>query len=247
MVGSSNEFVSTSSKISLFDKFNFGFWKYMMRPFMEFEEFGLINVIDDGEYVVETFKTSGEIKVEREPEYFSKEEKRKIQLNKRPNNKLPSSLNPDEYNRVGGCTTAKEMWDIILTTYEGTNLVKENRIALLTRKVETCFVLNPEEKEKFKLRSDEGLLVGYSNISRAYRFNKRISKVIESINVICDEKGSVQPPDDDEEDLQITQDVLIRSVNDGLKTRAQAREAMTNAAVVSTTEPKNIKEALEDT
>ncbi|GAA0162372.1 hypothetical protein LIER_18477 [Lithospermum erythrorhizon] len=75
MVGSSNESASTSSRVPLFDKSNFGFWKDRMRAHMDSEEFGLLKVIDDGEYVVERFKTSGETKVERNLKIFLKKRK----------------------------------------------------------------------------------------------------------------------------------------------------------------------------
>ena len=53
----------------------------------------------------------------------------------------------------------------------------------------TCFVLNDKEhKRKFDPKSDEGLFLGYSPNSRAYRmFNKRSKIVMESTNVVVDD------------------------------------------------------------
>ena len=52
-----------------------------------------------------------------------------------------------------------------------------------------CYILNDRENlGKFDARSDEGIFLGYSTTSRAYRvFNKRTKTVMESINVKIDD------------------------------------------------------------
>ena len=53
----------------------------------------------------------------------------------------------------------------------------------------TCFILkNRENVGKFDSRSDEGIFLGYSSTSKAYRvYNKRTKKVMETINVVINE------------------------------------------------------------
>ena len=53
----------------------------------------------------------------------------------------------------------------------------------------TCFILKDRENVgKFDSRSDEGIFLGYSSTSKAYRvYNKRTKKVMETINVVIDE------------------------------------------------------------
>ena len=53
----------------------------------------------------------------------------------------------------------------------------------------TCFIFNDRENVgKFDSRSDEGIFLGYSSISKAYRvYNKRTMKVMEIVNVIINE------------------------------------------------------------
>ena len=52
----------------------------------------------------------------------------------------------------------------------------------------TCFILKDRENvRKFDSRSDEGIFLGYSSISKAYRvYNKRIMKVMETVNIVID-------------------------------------------------------------
>ena len=52
----------------------------------------------------------------------------------------------------------------------------------------TCFILkNRENVRKFDSQSDEGIFLGYSSTSKAYRvYNKRTKKVMEIVNVVID-------------------------------------------------------------
>ena len=53
----------------------------------------------------------------------------------------------------------------------------------------TCFILKDRENVgKFDSRSDEGIFLGYSSTSKAYRvYNKRTMKVMKTVNVVIDE------------------------------------------------------------
>ena len=55
----------------------------------------------------------------------------------------------------------------------------------------TCFILKDRENvRKFDSQSDEGIFLGYSSTSKAYRvYNKRTMKVIETVNVVIDESS----------------------------------------------------------
>ena len=55
----------------------------------------------------------------------------------------------------------------------------------------TCFILKDRENVgKFDSRSDEGIFLGYSSTSKAYRvYNKRIMKVMGTVNVVINESS----------------------------------------------------------
>ena len=54
-----------------------------------------------------------------------------------------------------------------------------------------CYIKRTNEKlGKFEPRADEGILLGYSSRSKGYKcYNKRLGKIIESIDVVVDEVG----------------------------------------------------------
>ena len=55
----------------------------------------------------------------------------------------------------------------------------------------TCFILKDRENVgKFDSRSNEGIFLGYYSTSKAYRvYNKRIMKLMETVNVVIDESS----------------------------------------------------------
>jgi len=66
-----------------------------------------------------------------------------------------------------------------------------------------CYILRDRENlGKFDSKSDEGIFLGYSTNSRAYRvFNKRTETVMESINVVIDDEEVERPSRKEENQL----------------------------------------------
>jgi hypothetical protein len=66
-----------------------------------------------------------------------------------------------------------------------------------------CYILRDRENlGKFDPKSDEGIFLGYSSNSRAYRvFNKRTETVMESINVVIDDEEVERPSSGEENQL----------------------------------------------
>jgi hypothetical protein len=66
-----------------------------------------------------------------------------------------------------------------------------------------CYILRDRENlGKFDPKSDEGIFLGYSSTSRAYRvFNKRTETVMESINVVIDDEEVERPSSGEENQL----------------------------------------------
>ena len=58
-----------------------------------------------------------------------------------------------------------------------------------------CFILNTKDNlGKFDFKADEGIFLGYSTSSKAYRiFNKRTLVVEESMHVVFYESNSLDP------------------------------------------------------
>ncbi|GAV62566.1 UBN2 domain-containing protein, partial [Cephalotus follicularis] len=71
---------------------------------------------------------------------------RMLQLNSKAKHVLFCAVGPNEFNRISSCESAKEMWDLLEVTYEGTNQVKESKISMLVHEYELFMMHNDECK-----------------------------------------------------------------------------------------------------
>ena len=86
----------------------------------------------DGLYVPMKTSTRIEALVPKFRSEWSELEVKKVQVNFKAINTLHCYLNPIEFNRISTCNIAKEIWDKLKVTHEGTSQVKESNIALLS-------------------------------------------------------------------------------------------------------------------
>ena len=87
---------------------------------------------------------AGNTTTEKPRENWSEEDRRQVQYNLKAKNIVTSALGMDEYFRVSNCKGAKDMWDTLQVTHEGTIDVKRSRINTLTHEYE-LFRMNANE------------------------------------------------------------------------------------------------------
>ncbi|MCH97661.1 retrovirus-related pol polyprotein from transposon tnt 1-94, partial [Trifolium medium] len=119
-----------------------------------------------------------------------------------------------------------------------------------------CYILaDREQRRKMDPKSDEGIFLGYSTNSRAYRvFNSR-TKTDVSDNA-ADIESNIDLANTKAADPQVNkgpstrvqknhpQELIIGDLNQGVTTRS--RDVVSNSCFVSKFEPKNVKESLTD-
>jgi len=86
----------------------------------------------------------GNATIEKPKEQWDEEERKMVQYNLKAKNIITYALGMDEYFRVSNCKNAKEIWDTLQVTYEGTTDVKRSRINTLTHEYE-LFRINQNE------------------------------------------------------------------------------------------------------
>ena len=87
-------------------------------------------------YLKRHCNSSKQYKIKIKTRELWSEEDRKVQYNLKAKNIITSALGIDEYFRVSNCTIAKEMWDTLQLTHEGTTDFKRSRITTLTHEYE---------------------------------------------------------------------------------------------------------------
>ncbi|VFQ94251.1 unnamed protein product [Cuscuta campestris] len=105
-----------------------------MRIYIRSTNFQLWLVIKNGEET--PTKKVGEKLVPKTEDKFDAEDIKKVENYAKAINMLYCAVNPDDYRKISCCTTAKEMWDKLEVTYEGTDQVREAKIDFLTQEYE---------------------------------------------------------------------------------------------------------------
>jgi len=91
-----------------------------------------------------------------------------------------------------------------------------------------CFIKNNDEKlGKFEPRSDEGIFLGYSSSSKAYKcYNKRLRKIVECIDVVIDESPAA--PKEEKQTTKEDDSDIWPSTSDGNDIGSESNEEPEN-------------------
>jgi len=126
----------------MFSGVNYQFWKVRMWIFIESIDRGIWNVIVNGPYV--PMHVVDGVSTVKSFDKLSDIENKRVQYDCIAKNIISSALNLDEFFRVSQCSSAKEMWDVLEVTHEGTNDVKRARKHALIQEYE-LFRMQPGE------------------------------------------------------------------------------------------------------
>ncbi|VFQ79639.1 unnamed protein product [Cuscuta campestris] len=105
-----------------------------MRIYIRSTNFQLWLVIKNGEEV--PMKKVGDKLIPKTEDEFDAEDIKKAENYAKAINMLYCAVNPDDYRKISCCSTAKDMWDKLEVTYEGTDQVREAKIDFLTQEYE---------------------------------------------------------------------------------------------------------------
>jgi len=136
-----------------FDGSNFSYWKTRMSVWVQGFDYHVWEIICNGPLIpVKTIidDKNVEMTIPKEPSEFEGVDKKKMQLNAKAINVLYCALDPNEFNRISACKSAKEIWDKLQVAHEGTNEVRETKMNMLLHEYE-LFKMDPSEdiKEMF--------------------------------------------------------------------------------------------------
>ena len=118
---------------------NYGDWKFQMKIFLQRDIFEW-DVVENG---ITIPMKDGKPKPVKE---LTPEEVNSINYNARAMNSLLNGLCSTELRKVSACTTAKQIWDTIKVSHEGTSKVREVKLDLLL-----------SDYESFRLEKDESI------------------------------------------------------------------------------------------
>ena len=101
------------------------------------------------------------------------------------NNKVLNAIfcgvSPDEFHRISHIIIAKEAWQILETTYEGTKKVKDIKLQMLTTRFEELKMSEDESFDLFYSKLNE-VVIGKFNLGEKTEDSKIVRKILQSLS-----------------------------------------------------------------
>ncbi|XP_012575063.2 uncharacterized protein [Cicer arietinum] len=114
-----------------------------MLIFLEASGIDILDAVENGPYIPKIAGTDNSMIIKPRADW-SDDDKKKVGFNAKAKNIITSALCAEEFFRVSNCKSAKEMWDILQETHEGTTDVKRARVNTLMHEYE-LFSMKKEE------------------------------------------------------------------------------------------------------
>ncbi|VFQ63968.1 unnamed protein product, partial [Cuscuta campestris] len=149
-----------------------------MRIFIQSNNFLLWRIIKNGEEV--PMKKVGETTVPKTEDEYDAQDIKKIENNAKAINILYCAVNPDDYRKISCCSTAKEMWDKLEITYEGTDQVREAKIDFLTHEYE-LFHMKENEKIDDMFERFSKIVNDLHALKKTYTDKELVRKILRSL------------------------------------------------------------------
>ncbi|KAL4386923.1 hypothetical protein GQ457_09G018860 [Hibiscus cannabinus] len=157
---------------------NYPYWKIRMRIFIKSNDYQVWDVVEDGPIIPS--KREGDWLIPKTKLEMTDEDRRRMQINDKEMHMMFCALGPDEYAKMSSSTSAKEIWDKLETTYEGTNDVKETQIGLLNLSYEN-FKMEPDEEITMMFDRFSVIVNGLKGLGEVIPEEKLVRKLIYSL------------------------------------------------------------------
>ena len=95
-------------------------------------------------------------------------------------NAIFCGVSPDEFHRISHITVAKEAWEILETTYEGTKKVKDTKLQMLTTQFEELKMSEDESFDSFYSKLNE-VVVSKFNLGKKTEDSKIVRQILRSL------------------------------------------------------------------
>ena len=152
-----------------FDGNNYAFWKVQMRAFLCSIDDTVWDTIEVGWTRPKAAKST-----------WDKAALAAANANSKALNTIFYGLSQDEFHRISHITVAKEVWEILETTNEGTKKVKDTKLQMLTTRFEELKMSEDESFDSFYSKLNE-VVVSKFNLGEKMEDSKIVRKILWSL------------------------------------------------------------------
>lgn len=161
-----------------FDGSNYAYWKVRMCAFLKSLDEHVWISVQNG-WKPSSTTVSGTINL-TDISLWTKDELAACNWNSKGIHALFMALSPEEFRRVSMCETAKEVWDILETTHEGTKIVKNSKLQMLASRFEEVRMKDDETFDEFYAKLND-IVNSSFNLGERILETKIVRKVLRSL------------------------------------------------------------------
>lgn len=149
-----------------FNGSNYVFWKVRIKALLCSIDESVWNAVDIGWTKPEAAKST-----------WDKAALAASNANSKALNAIFCGVSPDKFHRISHITVAKEAWEILKTTYEGTKKVKDTKLQMLTTRFEELKISEDESFDSFYSKLNE-VVVSKFNLGEKTKDYKIVRKIL---------------------------------------------------------------------
>ena len=123
-------------------------------------------------------------------------------VNNKTLNTIFCGVFPDEFHRISYITIAKEVWEILETTYEGTKKVKDSKLQMLTTRFKEFKMSEDECFDSFYSKLND-VVVSKFNLEEKTKDSKIVRKILQSLPESFRAKVTVIEESKDLDDIKV--------------------------------------------
>ena len=152
-----------------FDGSNYAFWKVWLRAFLCSIDEAVWDAIEIGWTRPKAAKST-----------WDKTALAASNANSKALNAIFCGVSTDEFHQISHITIAKEAWQILETTYEGTKKVKDTKLQMLTTQFEELRISEDESFDSFYSKLNE-VVISKFNLGEKTKDSKVVRKILHSL------------------------------------------------------------------
>ncbi|GAV57659.1 UBN2 domain-containing protein, partial [Cephalotus follicularis] len=179
-----------------------------MTFFIQSLDYNLWDLIVDDPNLPTIRNEKGEI-IAKPRSSYNDEDRKRVQMNAKVKRIIICAINCKDFNRVSSCISAKEMWDRLQVTYEGTNQVKEVKISMLVHEYE-MFTMNEDEDIKSMFSRFTNITNALQSLDKIYSNSEMIRNILRW-SLMTHELSMLKHDDDEEKEKRKKKVVALKS------------------------------------
>ncbi|XP_022891807.1 girdin-like [Olea europaea var. sylvestris] len=161
-----------------FDGSNYAYWKVRIRAFLKSLDEHVWVSVQNGWKPSST--TVSSVVNLTDISLWTKEELAYYNWNSKGLHALFMVVSPEKFRRVLMCETAKEAWDILETTHEGTKIIKNSKLQMLTSKFEEIRMKDDKSFDEFYAKLND-IVNSSFNLGEKILESKIVRKILRSL------------------------------------------------------------------